>query len=137
MYEHYIVDGDSSFYFFCCFVPGDTKQKQMGIDKNHWIGVPGLSKLVFSRITGVVLIGSKNDPEGKKTNIGLNLKFTRKHEEIPGYTRKINDNWLYSDKAVQLVKQYGELCPRLFEYLTLGEHFDDLFKEDVFPTDRY
>lgn len=70
-------------------------------------------------------------------NIGLNLKFTRKHEELPGYTRQVYDNWLYSEKAVQLVKQYMDLCPALFEALNYCNKMEDLFKEDVFPTNGY
>lgn len=95
---------------------------------------------MFSKITGVVLVGSKNDQwdsQANKVNVGLNLKFNRKNEEIPGYTRKIGGNWLYSDNAVQLVKDYMQLCPRLFEYLSCCPNADVLFKEDVFPENRY
>ena len=44
--------------------------------------------------------------EQKKDNkfdIGLNLKFNVRNQEVRGYTRKQDGNWLYSMKTVKLV----------------------------------
>lgn len=72
-----------------------------------------------------------------KTNIGLNLKFNKRNEEIPGYTKKNHETWLYSSRAVQLVKEYMEHCPELFDFLakasSRGGGADVYFESEIFP----
>ena len=67
----------------------------------------GLSNHMVSRITGTVLIlrGSGSNPESR-ANIGLNLKFTKRGEEVPGYTKKTEDGWLYSGKCLEVINGY-------------------------------
>lgn len=49
-----------------------------------------------------------NSPE-KRHNVGLNLKFSKKNEEVPDYTKKDADGvWLYSSKVLQIVGEYME-----------------------------
>lgn len=100
-----------------------------------------IAKSVFSRITGTVFVTSRNQTSdtqnSHKLNVGLNLKFNVKNMETPGFTKKINNNWMYSDKTVQLVKDYMEFCPNVFECLNYNPKADSLFKEDIFPEDRY
>ena len=68
-----------------------------------------------------------------KVNVGLNLKFSKRNEEVPGYTRKEKGNfWLYSHLAVDLVRSYMNFCPELFTFITShNEPF--YFIEDLFP----
>ena len=40
------------------------------------------------------------------TDIGLNLKFTKRQEEAPGYTKMVEGRWLYSEKAIDVLTQY-------------------------------
>lgn len=100
-----------------------------------------IARNVFSRITGTVFVTSKNQTSdtqnSHKLNIGLNLKFNVKNLETPGFTKKINNNWMYSEKTVQLVKEYMKFCPDVFECLNYNPKADSLFKEDLFPEDRY
>lgn len=44
--------------------------------------------------------------EDHKVNVGLNLKFNKKNEEVPGFTKKVENQWLYSKKALDAVSQY-------------------------------
>lgn len=67
----------------------------------------GLNTHLLSRITGTVLImrGDGGNPDSK-ANIGLNLKFSKRKEEVPGYTKQTDSGWLYSEKAVETIFQY-------------------------------
>jgi 5'-3' exoribonuclease 1 len=40
--------------------------------------------------------------------VGLNLKFNKKNEEVPGYTKKVGNEWMYSSAAEQLLAEYIE-----------------------------
>lgn len=71
--------------------------------------------------------------EPRKINIGLNLKFNKKREEVPGYTQYDGVNWLYSSKTVALVHAFMDKFPSLFEYLQNSGGNDVFFEEDVFP----
>lgn len=98
-----------------------------------------ISKILFSRITGAVLIVIANKEEVRssddmsKTNIGLNLKYNKKNEEIPGYTKKQNGIWLYSEKTVALVNSYMEYCPELFEMLNTNVNKDYYYCDELYP----
>ncbi|XP_043669186.1 5'-3' exoribonuclease 1 isoform X2 [Vespula pensylvanica] len=87
----------------------------------------GISSHLLSRITGTIYIMQNNINE--IINVGLNLKFNKKNEEIPGYTKKENGQWLYSTKAVDLIRDYMAKCPRLFERLAQNIT-NDVFNED-------
>ena len=69
----------------------------------------GINGFLLARITGTVYIsrGSKARPSNaNKINAGLNLKSNKKNEEVAGYTRKIDEQWHYSTKALQTVGEY-------------------------------
>ncbi|KAF5282795.1 hypothetical protein FQR65_LT02792 [Abscondita terminalis] len=97
-----------------------------------------ISKKLFGRITGSVylvprkLYNMETDDQ-KKTNIGLNLKFNKKNEEIPGYTRKDGNTWYYSEKAIALVSSYMDEFPMVFEYLNFHVGKDVFVEDDLFP----
>lgn len=44
--------------------------------------------------------------DNSKTNLGLCLKYEAKGLKVMGYTRKGGRSWEYSDKAVDLVREY-------------------------------
>lgn len=61
-----------------------------------------LNPLVLSKITSrfeVIL------DEGK-TNLGLNLKFEAKKLKVLGYSRRSQNGWEFSQKAIDLIRQY-------------------------------
>lgn len=50
-----------------------------------------------------------SSPHGDhKANVGLNLKFNKKNEEVPGYTKKFGSEWMYSSAVEQLLAEYLE-----------------------------
>ncbi len=49
----------------------------------------------------------------QKVNVGLSLKFEGKGEKVLGYSRKSANGWEFSDKTLELVKEYVQTSPRL------------------------
>ncbi|XP_045446077.1 5'-3' exoribonuclease 1 [Melitaea cinxia] len=107
---------------------------------HHAAAACGISNHMLSRITGTVLLilGERNDlptETQNKVNIGLNLKFNKKNQEITGYTRrcKITNSWLYSDRCVQLVRDYARNFPDFFDKLGSSPNQDVYFESDIWP----
>jgi hypothetical protein len=108
----------------------------------------GISSHLLSRITGTmfVLKGPKEAEleHSGKVNIGLNLKNNKREEEVCGYTRKRKDNnWLYSRKSIEALRNYMSEFPEVFEYLSTNErvssdyfHASDIFFLAEDPQER-
>ncbi|CAG9814067.1 unnamed protein product [Phaedon cochleariae] len=92
-----------------------------------------IPNMIFSRITGSIFVSVRNNSgELKSSNIGLDLKLNKKNKETPGYTRKINNTWHYTEKAADLVMSYGEKFPEVFSFLSTDTNFDDVTDEKLF-----
>ena len=68
----------------------------------------GLNPLALSKITSrfeVIL------DEGK-VNLGLNLKFEAKKLKVLGYSRRNQNGWEFSQKAIDLIRQYMTKFPQ-------------------------
>ena len=111
------------------YLPGFRASQQLGISSH-----------LLSRITGSIFIqkGPKEaDSEyANRINIGLNLKFNKKNEEVCGYTKRTDQNgWVYSTKTIEIINQYFVLFPQLFDYLGAGKNVqsDMYHHSDVFP----
>uniref|UniRef100_A0AAY4ADF0 5'-3' exoribonuclease 1 n=1 Tax=Denticeps clupeoides TaxID=299321 RepID=A0AAY4ADF0_9TELE len=93
----------------------------------------GITSYLVSRFSGSVFIGrgSKKNPHGEqKANVGLNLKFNKKNEEVPGYTRRTEKEWLYSGAVEELLAEYLERCVFFF---CLNSHDDVFYEDDIWP----
>jgi hypothetical protein len=44
--------------------------------------------------------------DGQKTNLGLSLKFEAKGLKVMDYSRKEGRSWEFSDKAIDLIREY-------------------------------
>ncbi|XP_039732409.1 5'-3' exoribonuclease 1 isoform X2 [Pteropus medius] len=96
----------------------------------------GVSGYLVSRFTGSIFIGrgSRRNPHGDhKANVGLNLKFNKKNEEVPGYTKKVGNEWMYSSAAEQLLAEYLERAPELFCYIAKNSQEDVFYEDDIWP----
>uniref|UniRef100_A0A8C2TIX0 5'-3' exoribonuclease 1 n=1 Tax=Coturnix japonica TaxID=93934 RepID=A0A8C2TIX0_COTJA len=96
----------------------------------------GVSGYLVSRFTGSIFIGrgSKKNPHGDhKANVGLNLKFNKKNEEVPGYTKKTGNEWMYSSAVEQLLAEYLERVPELFSYIAKNSQEDIFYEDDIWP----
>ncbi|CAI9569411.1 unnamed protein product [Staurois parvus] len=96
----------------------------------------GVNGYLVSRFTGSIFIGrgSKRNPHGEqKANVGLNLKFIKKNEEVPGYTKKVGTEWTYSSAVEQLLGEYIERYPELFTYISKNSQDDIFYEDDIWP----
>jgi hypothetical protein len=75
--------------------------------------------------------------QNRKINIGLRIKFTRKGQQMLGYTQRIETPstngisrgyWMYSAKALDLVYEFMQRFPDLFQALEA----DDAQEIEVF-----
>ncbi|KYM94136.1 PREDICTED: 5'-3' exoribonuclease 1 [Cyphomyrmex costatus] len=92
----------------------------------------GISSHLLSRITGTIYVIESSTIDVTKHNLGLNLKFSKRNEEVPGYTKKENNQWLYSSKAIDLIRNYMTKCPYLFERLAQNVANDIFQEEELF-----
>ncbi|XP_028906650.1 5'-3' exoribonuclease 1 isoform X2 [Ornithorhynchus anatinus] len=96
----------------------------------------GVSGYLVSRFTGSIFIGrgSRRNPHGDhKANVGLNLKFNKKNEEVPGYTKKVGNEWTYSSAVEQLLAEYFERVPELFSFVSKNGREDVFYEDDIWP----
>ncbi|KAH7926368.1 hypothetical protein BV22DRAFT_1009198 [Leucogyrophana mollusca] len=77
----------------------------------------GITGRALSKITSSFMVLTSDH---QKTNIGLSLKFEGKSQKVVGYSRKDGRNWEYSDKAVDLIREYKSKFPEVFAVLDRG-----------------
>jgi len=63
----------------------------------------GISGRALSKITSSFMVFTSDN---QKTNLGLSLKFEAKALKVIDYSRKEGRTWEYSQKAVDLIKEY-------------------------------
>lgn len=101
----------------------------------HSIATPlCMSNLIFSKLTGAIQVKVGEGNETKRINVGLDLKLNKKNKETPGYTKKVNNCWLYTEKTAELVEQYTEKFPEVLEFLSKNRE-DDIAVDKLFPVD--
>ncbi|VBB32324.1 unnamed protein product [Acanthocheilonema viteae] len=97
---------------------------------------------VVSRITGCVYVlldesdsvSSKITPSAK-VNIGLELKFTKRKQIVPDFTRRSSEgHFLYSSRAFDMIRNYKIKYPGLFAYLEKLDNFQGhILIQQIFP----
>lgn len=96
----------------------------------------GMHPAVFAQITGTCLITHgpprfplpDNTPRG---NIGLQLKFPKRGEEVAGFSKRLGNGYVYTQRAVDLVAAYAERWPQVMK--AMRRRFSDVpFETDVF-----
>ncbi|CAB1317628.1 unnamed protein product, partial [Coregonus sp. 'balchen'] len=68
-----------------------------------------------------------------KANVGLNLKFNKKNEEVPGYTKRTEKEWLYSDAVEELMAEYLDRFSEVFDLVSRNSHDDVFYEDDIWP----
>ena len=101
----------------------------------------GISPHLISRITGTIyltLSPTEDDDKRsgdrprkpKKINVGLSLKFNKSNEEVPGWSKKADNGWLYSSKTIEVLRRYIQEFPEFFDFISKqGSGSSDDFTE--------
>ncbi|XP_041805238.1 5'-3' exoribonuclease 1 isoform X2 [Chelmon rostratus] len=96
----------------------------------------GITSYLVSRFAGSIFIGrgSKKNPCGEqRANVGLNLKFNKKNEEVPGYTKRTEKEWLYSVAVGELLAEYLDRFSEVFNTVSRNSHDDVFYEDDIWP----
>ncbi|KAI4897691.1 hypothetical protein NFI96_015716 [Prochilodus magdalenae] len=96
----------------------------------------GITSYLVSRFSGCIFIGrgSRKNPHGEqRANVGLNLKFNKKNEEVPGYTKRTEKEWLYSAAVEELLAEYLERFSEVFDFVSRNSHDDVFYEDDIWP----
>ncbi|XP_070701631.1 5'-3' exoribonuclease 1 isoform X2 [Pempheris klunzingeri] len=96
----------------------------------------GITSYLVSRFSGSIFIGrgSKKNPCGEqKANVGLNLKFNKKNEEVPGYTKRTEKEWVYSAAVEELLAEYLDRFSEVFNSVSKNSHDDVFYEDDIWP----
>jgi 5'-3' exoribonuclease 1 len=72
----------------------------------------GLSGRAVGKITSSFMVITSN---GQKNNIGLSLKFEAKALKVIDYSRKDGRYWEFSEKAVELIRDY-KVCLTIIHF---------------------
>ena len=87
--------------------------------------------LALSKITASFKVNSS----GLSLNLGLNLKFEAKKMKVLGYSRKSENGWEYSQKAVDLLAQYMLKFPEFFAGIIQNPQGDGWNDTDFYPAE--
>ncbi|CAL1299821.1 unnamed protein product [Larinioides sclopetarius] len=106
------------------FMPAYVVAQQLGME-SHFI----------SRLTGTFLVQTspKGSSNPNRVNIGLNLKFNHRNEEVQGFSKRVDNQWLYSEEAVKILDLYISQFADFFEKLIGYIGSDVVYLEDLYP----
>ncbi|GFT31283.1 5'-3' exoribonuclease 1 [Nephila pilipes] len=106
------------------FMPAYIAAQQLGME-SHFI----------SRLTGTFLVQTspKGSSSPNRVNIGLNLKFNHRNEEVQGFSKRVDNQWLYSEEAVKILNAYLGKFADFFEKLCNYIGCDVVYIEDLYP----
>ncbi|TFY75929.1 hypothetical protein EWM64_g8082 [Hericium alpestre] len=92
----------------------------------------GISGRALSRVTSSFMALTSDN---QKVNLGLSLKFEVKAQKVLDYSRKEGRYWEFSDKAVDLLREYKARYPEVFR--SLDSDNDSMAKaSNIFHTDN-
>lgn len=72
-------------------------------------------------------------PSGNRMNIGLNLKFEARSQKVLGYAQRNERGWEFSQKAIDLIKEYMTAFPEITATLDAQRGKDVTKAADFFP----
>ncbi|WEW56149.1 exonuclease II Exo2 [Emydomyces testavorans] len=90
-----------------------------------------LNPLTVAKITSSFSVMS----EGKRINLGLNLKFEAKKLKVLGYSRRGQNGWEFSAKAIGLLQEYMIKFPDFIAGIQRKPRGDLFEPTDFYPAD--
>lgn len=88
-----------------------------------------LGPLVLSKITSAFQVNL----EDSKVNLGLNLKFEGKKLKVLGYSRREQNGWEFSEKAIHLLRQYMTRFPEFIAGIQRNPQRNAYEATDFYP----
>lgn len=92
----------------------------------------GLHPLVLSKITSSFSISACGLP---RLNLGLNLKFEGKKMKVLGYSRRSDNGWEFSNKAIELLSTYMTKFPEFIAGIQRNPRGNEYEETDFYPAE--
>ncbi|KAH6913536.1 exonuclease II [Coprinopsis sp. MPI-PUGE-AT-0042] len=92
----------------------DTRKSSRYFPSYRVADMVRLSGRALGKITSSFMVLTSDQ---QKTNLGLSLKFEAKALKVVDYSRKDGRTWEYSEKAIDLIREYKAAFPDLFAAL--------------------
>jgi 5'-3' exoribonuclease 1 len=92
----------------------------------------GIGGHVVARLTGTVFVTSGN----AKINIGLGLRYNSRGLEVPGFSRKVDEVWLFSNEVADILNEYNDKFPEVIQNLSCAGNKDAYAVKDLFPDEN-
>jgi 5'-3' exoribonuclease 1 len=92
----------------------------------------GLHPLVLSKITSAFSISACGLP---RLNVGLNLKFEAKKLKVLGYSRRSDNGWEFSNKAIELLSTYMTKFPEFIAGIQRKPQGNEYEETDFYPAE--
>ena len=89
----------------------------------------GLNSLVLSKITSSFQVTTADS----KVNLGLNLKFEAKKLKVLGYSRRGQNGWEFSNKAIHLLQEYMVKFPEFIAAIQQNPQGNIYSATDFYP----
>lgn len=90
----------------------------------------GLHPLVLSKITSSFSVSALGLP---RLNLGLNLKFEAKKLKVLGYSRRGDNGWEFSNKAIELLSAYMTKFPEFIAGIQRKPQGNEYEETDFYP----
>jgi 5'-3' exoribonuclease 1 len=90
-----------------------------------------LHPLALSKITSSFTVTIT----GMRMNLGLNLKFEAKKLKVLGYSRRSDNGWEFSNRAIDLLVQYMTKVPEFIAGIQRKPQGNEYEPEDFYPKD--
>lgn len=91
-----------------------------------------LNPLVLSKLTSAFQV----IVEEGRINLGLNLKFEAKKLKVLGYSRRSQNGWEFSQKAVELIQEYMIKFPEFIAAIQRNPQGKDYDATDFYPAEQ-
>lgn len=91
-----------------------------------------LNGLVLSKITASFQV----ELNEQRINLGLNLKFEAKKQKVLGYSRRSDNGWEFSPKAIDLIRQYMMKFPAFIAHIQQNTQGNVYRAEDIYPKEE-
>jgi 5'-3' exoribonuclease 1 len=92
----------------------------------------GLHPLVLSKITSSFSVSALGLP---RLNLGLNLKFESKKLKVLGYSRRSDNGWEFSNKAIELLSTYMTKFPEFIAGIQRKPQGNEYNETDFYPAE--
>lgn len=119
-------------------------KRRLAIEKKEIVYIPSfelakrlkLHPLFLSKITSGYVLDNDFGKNSRRVNIGLELKFDARREKVLGFTRKVGKIWEFSPLAINVISNYKNKFPKMFDILSKIDQKSIPLASSIFKNDE-